>query len=770
MYPRQNNTNTTPGPEAESLDSATPAVSTSYTGSPDSTLQDSVSEQALASQVVEMQPPKMSLKSLLVRYRIVLLGILLLVIGSLVFATKNGGLPTTAHAGDFDPIKADLTGIASDLSATPAQSLFINGKLQIASSIVISPSVQPSSGVAGQLYFDQATNQLNYYNGQQYLPVGGNTTFIQNTTNILGGNSVTNITNATAGVTTTGGTTNSLVKFTGAQSIADSIITDNATYITVGGGINISADTAIVEKTLYSPSTVPATFDTVDGTPSLEVGVKFQVDVPGVVKAVRFYKSPTQTGTFVASLWTGGGTLLGQGAVTVSASGWQQFTFPSPIAVSTDTTYVASYHNNPAVPGSPLGYPYEGGGFGASSIDNPPLHGLASGIDGGNGVFKASASPSFPNQSYNSTSYFVDVLFAGSVYTDDSKIKINNGQISSSDLSNDNNLAKRASSQVFSGHNIFRNGSDSADAFSIQRADTTALFTVDTISSRIYIGPGSGSNLAVLLILSMQTTTDDPPGTDGAIYYNNVLEMFRCFQDSAWVECGNTTVSHGFSLYEEFMGGQVTSFGTNDTIGSLGWDAQAIGANGNITFNPSTPTPVAERPGVLALQTPAVANQGTTLSLSNANGASMLINKGNVVRASAAVGSTTNTVLRVGLHDETSTTTAPVSGVWWEANTDTNANWRYCYGNGTTATCANSTVAITANAWARLEIRVTAIGASTSSVEFYINNNLAGALNTITIDSTNRVSPAYTCYTTTGAAKDCYWDYYQLRGISGTAR
>lgn len=717
-------------------------------------------------------PPKSTFVSWLLKYRIILLAALLVVVGGLVLLSRSTKPIASTQAGDFDVIQTNLSSIAPNLSTADSQFLTINGQLQVASSIVISPSVQPKSGVVGQLYYDQATNQLNYYNGDQFLPVGGNTTFIQNTTSILnGGDNITNITNATAGITTIGGTTGTLLKFTSAQTAGDSIVSDNGTFLSITGGINILTGSTLAEKTLFSPTAVPINVDNSEVEVGLELGVKFQVDVPGVVKAIRFYKTPTQTGTFVGSLWTSGGTLLAQATFTVSASGWQQVNFPAPIAISTDTTYIASYHHSPAVPSNPLGYPYDSGRFGASGIDNAPLHGLASGIDGGNGVFKVSAAPAAPTQSFNSTNYFVDLIFEGSVSTTESRIRFNNAQISSSDLANDSNLAKRASSQVFSGHNIFRNSSDSADAFAVQKADTTPLFTVDTQSSLIYIGPGTGSNIATLLILGRQTNNaNDPPGINGAIYYNSTLTSFRCYSDGEWGECGDITATHGFSLYEEFLGGQTTSFGTNNIIGSLGWNAQAIGANGAINFNPTTPTPIADRPGVLALQTPAVANQGTTLMLANSNGGSMLIDKGNSLKTAVAVGATSNLVLRVGLHNETNATTQPTSGVWWEADPATNANWRYCYGNGTTATCANSNVAIAANTWVRMEIRVTAIGAGVSAASFNLNGNSIANLTNVTIDNTNRVAPAYSCYGTNGAAQNCYWDYFQLKGTIATAR
>lgn len=65
--------------------------------------------------------------------------------------------------------------------------------------------------------------------------------------------------------------------------------------------------------------------------------------------------------------------------------------------------------------------------------------------------------------------------------------KFNGVQIATTDLADKSNIAKRSTSQLFSGINTFRNGVDSTSAFSIQKSDTTALFRVDTLASRVVI-------------------------------------------------------------------------------------------------------------------------------------------------------------------------------------------------------------------------------------------------------------------------------------------
>ena len=156
---------------------------------------------------------------------------------------------------------------------------------------------------------------------------------------------------------------------------------------------------------LWSSTTVPPT-PSVDDPSALELGVKIRSDVAGYVTGIRFYKGAGNTGRHTGSLWTGAGALLGAGTFAAETStGWQTLTFDAPIAVAARTTYVASYHTDTGH------YAASNGFFASAGLDNAPLHALASGVDGANGVYRLGAS-GFPSSSYQSTNYWVDAVYA----------------------------------------------------------------------------------------------------------------------------------------------------------------------------------------------------------------------------------------------------------------------------------------------------------------------------------------------------------------------
>ena len=134
--------------------------------------------------------------------------------------------------------------------------------------------------------------------------------------------------------------------------------------------------------------------------------MEFQASTNGTITGLRFYKGSLNTGTHVAHLWTATGTLLGTATFTgETASGWQQVSFSSPIAVTPGTTYVASYHTN--------GNYSNTQSYFTTSITNGQLSAPAT----GNGIYSYGTGTVFPTNVFKSTNYFVDVVFNGSSST-----------------------------------------------------------------------------------------------------------------------------------------------------------------------------------------------------------------------------------------------------------------------------------------------------------------------------------------------------------------
>src|SRR5262249_14360045 len=124
------------------------------------------------------------------------------------------------------------------------------------------------------------------------------------------------------------------------------------------------------------------------------------------ITGLRYYKSANNTGTHVGNLWSSTGTLLATAIFSgETTSGWQQVTFSTPVAISANTTYVASYHTNTGH------YAGDNNFFLNAGVENAPLHALKDGADGGNGVYTYGPSSAFPNQTYQSSNYWVDVVF-----------------------------------------------------------------------------------------------------------------------------------------------------------------------------------------------------------------------------------------------------------------------------------------------------------------------------------------------------------------------
>jgi hypothetical protein len=117
-------------------------------------------------------------------------------------------------------------------------------------------------------------------------------------------------------------------------------VDDSGNLESPGAGTTVSV---ACPCSIFGSSLAPTTADGADPN-SIEVGVKFTSDRFGTINGIRFYKSNANTGTHVGNLWTAGGQLLASATFSgETASGWQQVNFSTPVPITPNTTYVASY-------------------------------------------------------------------------------------------------------------------------------------------------------------------------------------------------------------------------------------------------------------------------------------------------------------------------------------------------------------------------------------------------------------------------------------------
>ncbi len=181
---------------------------------------------------------------------------------------------------------------------------------------------------------------------------------------------------------------------------------------TVGSVVDITCPCSV-----WGPNVTPGDVDSNDAN-AVELGVKFTSDVAGSITGVRFYKSTANTGTHVGNLWSSSGALLATATFTSeTSSGWQHVTFPTPVAITANTTYVASYYapsGHYSADGTYL-YDEPAPASGAGSItDSPPLHISRSTTSSGDGLYRYGPSSAFPTSTFNGSNYWVDVSFTPS--------------------------------------------------------------------------------------------------------------------------------------------------------------------------------------------------------------------------------------------------------------------------------------------------------------------------------------------------------------------
>jgi hypothetical protein len=168
--------------------------------------------------------------------------------------------------------------------------------------------------------------------------------------------------------------------------------------------VDVAFTPTVCPCSIWNGSAVPTVVDAGGGS-GVEVGMKFTSNSSGMITGMSFYKSSANTGTHVGNLWSSTGTLLATAAFSgETASGWQTVSFSPAVAITANTVYVVSYHTT-------VSHFSADQGFFATGVNKFPLQALSNGVAGGNGVYAYGTNSTFPGNSYNSTNYWVDIIF-----------------------------------------------------------------------------------------------------------------------------------------------------------------------------------------------------------------------------------------------------------------------------------------------------------------------------------------------------------------------
>ncbi len=206
--------------------------------------------------------------------------------------------------------------------------------------------------------------------------------------------------------TTSGGPYTTVATGITSTAYTDSGLTNGTTYFYVVSAVNPCGESA---NSAEASSTPQASFNGTSifttQTPAgsyndgpYELGVKFQSSRDGNILSVRYYKVAGETGTHVGRIWTASGTQLA--AVQFgneTDSGWQTANFDNPVAISANTTYVATVNSNTMYGATNEGL--------ATQIVNNPLSTVA---DGDNGIYGSPGT--FPTLTYENSNYFRDIV------------------------------------------------------------------------------------------------------------------------------------------------------------------------------------------------------------------------------------------------------------------------------------------------------------------------------------------------------------------------
>jgi hypothetical protein len=151
-------------------------------------------------------------------------------------------------------------------------------------------------------------------------------------------------------------------------------------------------------QSLFELTDTPVNPNFSDNGEDWELGMRFTTTRGGHITAIRYYKSPSETGTHVGKIWSSTGQLIAEVTfIDETTSGWQEQALAIPLMVEANTSYVVSVNANDFYTSTPQGF--------ANSIIKGALS-----VKVGAGVYNETVG-AFPQYIYQNENYFRDIVF-----------------------------------------------------------------------------------------------------------------------------------------------------------------------------------------------------------------------------------------------------------------------------------------------------------------------------------------------------------------------
>jgi hypothetical protein len=339
--------------------------------------------------------------------------------------------------------------------------------------------------------------------------------------------------------------------------------------------------------TIWATTTVPATPDVGPDSP-VELGVSFRADTNGFVTGIRFYKSSGNVGVHVGNLWTNTGVKLASATFTrETASGWQQVNFPTPVSITANTVYVASYHTTAGH------YSVNWSYFAAAGVNNAPLHALANGAGTPDGRFAYGSTSAFPTGSHQAANYWVDVVFsagtvAPSISAQPASATVTTGQVAAFSVVT---TGTAPLSYQWKKDSAAITGATSSTYTTPATAssDNGARFTV-TVSNAAGSVTSNAATLTVNAPATLQITTAQLPGGAVAANYSATLSAAGGSIPYTW-SLVSGTLPNGLTLNASGSISGTLSLGGSFPFTVQVKDGAGLSASANFSINVAIPQP-----------------------------------------------------------------------------------------------------------------------------------------------------------------------------------